>query len=274
MKFREKLNDLATVMLSIPNDEHAEIGIKHYFSKGAYTREATIKAGTLVLGRIHKFPTINILSKGKITIVSEEGVLTIEAPYTFVSGPDVQKAGFTHEDTVWTNVFATNETDPEKALDEVTIDPKTYLDFYKSKELTAISDQEDFLRVITELKLTPEQVREMSEYQGDLTELKAEYPVQIRESKIEGLGLFATENIAAGQTILPARIDSKRTIAGRYTNHSANPNCEMVWFAYDPPLVINLVATKEIKENEELTINYRQAWDLSRKIDREVLCQQ
>lgn len=136
--FRLKFNSLANSMLEIgiPEEELDDFfKLKHYFSENTYTREITIPKGVLGMGRIHKYPTINIVSKGKINILSEEGFKTIEAPYTFVSGPGVQKLGFALEDTVWTNVFATDDKDPVKILNDMTIDPKTYLEFYQKQSI-------------------------------------------------------------------------------------------------------------------------------------------
>ena len=70
LEFRKRLDSLASAMLQLPQ---AELPLKHHFSKGVYTREMYAPKGTLILGRIHKYETVNILVKGKILILSEEG---------------------------------------------------------------------------------------------------------------------------------------------------------------------------------------------------------
>ena len=60
--------------------------------------------GTVLTGKIHKHSCINIIAKGKIAVVTDEGEKIIEAPYTFVSGSNVKKVGAVLEDTVWINV--------------------------------------------------------------------------------------------------------------------------------------------------------------------------
>lgn len=127
VEFRKRLDILASEMLKLPQ---AELPYKHYFSKGVYTREMHASAGTLIVGRIHKYETVNILVKGKILILSEEGVKELEAPCTFVSAAGIQKLGYVIEDVIFLNAFATDKTDPEEALNEVTVDPKTHLTFY------------------------------------------------------------------------------------------------------------------------------------------------
>ena len=97
------------------------------------------------------------------------------------------------------------------------------------------------------------------------------WKVKTGSSVIEGKGLFATADIAAGELIAPARISGKRTIAGRYTNHAAAPNAEFqAAFPYGD---INLVALRTIEgcrggyDGEEITIDYRAAYALKMRLE-------
>lgn len=47
---------------------------------------------------------------------TDEGEREIAAPYTFVSGPNVKKAGWVLEDTVWLNV---HPWDGEMTVDQI-----------------------------------------------------------------------------------------------------------------------------------------------------------
>jgi SET domain len=76
------------------------------------------------------------------------------------------------------------------------------------------------------------------------------------KSNIDGIGMFSTIPIKMGETIAPARIKTQRTPAGRYTNHSNNPNAEMVIQGND----IMLVACQHIPESAEVFVDYRQVW--------------
>lgn len=146
-------------------------------------------------------------------------------------------------------------------MDEVTVDPKTHLSFYLEK------DRESFRETIKELGFTEAEVRSMSETISDMTisEIyKSYYPVDVRDSKIEGKGLFATSDLKEGESIIPARIGTKRTIAGRYTNHSASPNCKMI---YDEG-AIYLTAIKPINNGDELTVDYKQSFLTARLADQ------
>lgn len=98
--------------------EQVEIPLQHYFSKDVYAREIIIPKGTLVVGKIHKHQSLNILSKGKIALFSIEGAKIVEAPFTIVSPPGVKRVGYAIEECVWTTIHGTSETDLVKIEDE------------------------------------------------------------------------------------------------------------------------------------------------------------
>lgn len=92
----------------------ADIPVKHYFSKGVYAREITIPKDTILTGKIHKEWNLNILSKGDISVLTEEGVKRVQAPFAIVSPPGTKRIAYAHEETVWTTVHGTDETDLEE----------------------------------------------------------------------------------------------------------------------------------------------------------------
>jgi len=113
---RGKIMALQSELEKLPQ---VEIVTTHHFSKGLYAREIFIPKGTILIGKIHKYENLNILSQGDITILTECGARRIRAPYTVVSPPLTKRVGYAHEDTVWTTIHATDETDLEKIEAEV-----------------------------------------------------------------------------------------------------------------------------------------------------------
>src|SRR5882757_2287742 len=93
--------------------EQRVIPIKHYFSPGIYAREITIPADTLLTGRIHKYEQLNILSGGEISVLTDDGMKRVAAPFTVVSPPGTKRIAYAHTDCTWTTILATEETDPE-----------------------------------------------------------------------------------------------------------------------------------------------------------------
>jgi hypothetical protein len=98
----------------------AFLPIKHYFANGMYAREMTMPAGTIVTGAIHKTTHFCILSQGRVRVMSEDGIDEFVAPAIIISQPGTKRAIHALEDTVWTNIHATNETDLDKLVEELT----------------------------------------------------------------------------------------------------------------------------------------------------------
>lgn len=111
-KLQERVEEFETTMKQM--DNQLEIPVKHYFSEGVYAREIFIPAGTLLTGQIHKYLNLNIMSKGDMTILTENGPIRVQAPYTVVSPPGTKRLAYTHADTVWTTIHGTYETDVDE----------------------------------------------------------------------------------------------------------------------------------------------------------------
>ena len=105
--------------------EHVEL--KHMFAQGVYAREGFLKAGLVFTGKIHTQSQINILSRGHVTVVTEEGKEEYIAPASWVSPAGVKRLCYVHEDSVWTTILGTNETDIS------TIENTLVLDKYKEE---------------------------------------------------------------------------------------------------------------------------------------------
>lgn len=86
--------------------------VRHHFAPGAYGRVMTLPAGLVVVGKIHKHAHINVISKGRVRVFTEqEGEQTLIAPCTFVSSPGTKRVVMVDEETVWTTVHVTDKTD-------------------------------------------------------------------------------------------------------------------------------------------------------------------
>ena len=79
----------------------------------------------------------------------------------------------------------------------------------------------------------------------------------IKESGVEGLGLFAKEGIGQGtnlgMTHLKIKDEIFRTPLGGFINHANDANCVKVEFNNDR---WHLITLRNIKEGEELTVRY------------------
>jgi hypothetical protein len=114
--------------------EQVDIPIRHFFSPGVYAREITIPAGTLLTGRIHKYTQLNILSGGEISVLTDDGMKRVCAPFTVVSPPGTKRIAYAHSDCTWTTILATDETDPDKMEELFTVGTEQeFLEFAKTQ---------------------------------------------------------------------------------------------------------------------------------------------
>jgi len=89
----------------------------------------------------------------------------------------------------------------------------------------------------------------------------------IRQSKIEGLGLFALEDLPVGTDLGMTHVFDMRfqdhyirLPLGAFINHHEIPNCKAV-FAEDDPEIgslkhIRIITLKPIAQGEEITVKY------------------
>lgn len=93
--------------------EQAHCPVEHHFGPGVYIREVFLPAGALVVGHAHREAGLNLMLQGEMVLLVDGQVTVITAPYMAVTPPG-RKVAYILEDTVWCNVFATEETDIAK----------------------------------------------------------------------------------------------------------------------------------------------------------------
>ena len=62
-----------------------------------------------------------MLTKGEMTVVTEEGRQRIKAPFQAVCKPGLKRAGYAHTDCVCSNMHITDETDLERLESELIV---------------------------------------------------------------------------------------------------------------------------------------------------------
>ncbi len=114
---REKVARLEQSMRG--SGQEIELPVKHHFARGVYVRELFIPKGTALVGKIHKYSQVNIVSKGDISVLTEDGIKRVQAGATIVSCAGIKRAGYAHEDTIWVTIHGTHETDVDRLEDEL-----------------------------------------------------------------------------------------------------------------------------------------------------------
>jgi quercetin dioxygenase-like cupin family protein len=114
---REKVEELEAILQNLPP---VELPLKHHFADGVYAREMFMPAGTVLTGAVHKTTHMCILSKGHVRVATDDGPVELVAPATLIAYPGAKRAIYALEDSVWTNIHATTETNLDKLVEELT----------------------------------------------------------------------------------------------------------------------------------------------------------
>jgi SET domain len=120
----------------------------------------------------------------------------------------------------------------------------------------------EYEKALYELGLDAETVEEMSKSQHDVIPFNKDFGVAVEQSKIHGNGLFAKRFFHAWMVICPARVSNRRTPAGRYINHEEYSNAVMIRLNQD----MFVLSVREIKPGDEVTVDYRQSYNLNKDI--------
>ena len=122
-EFREKIGDLEQAVINAGDTTgevmHKANPVKHTFAGGCYVREIYNPAHELIITKIHKKEHPFFLMKGEMSILTEEGIQNIKAPYQGVTKPGTKRAIYTHEECIFITVHATDGTTIEEVEDEV-----------------------------------------------------------------------------------------------------------------------------------------------------------
>lgn len=261
------IDKLEGVMQGLPQ---VPCDVVHAFAPGIYIRQVTMPPGSFVLGHRHRHAHLNVMLKGHLTMFNTDGTRSeVYAPAVCVAQPG-RKVAYVHEETVWLNLYATSETDVDK-LEAMFLEKSDgWQEFHDAFHVNRDQDREDFDNFLWETGLSADSVRIESENTVDQIAFpQGAYKCKVGLSAIEGKGLIACADISGAEIIAPARLEGKRTPAGRYTNHAKYPNAQMVG---DPLGDIYLMAVKPIggslggQDGDEITINYRDALTLNQRI--------
>jgi hypothetical protein len=118
-KFKENVQTVSAglknlVAAGVLKSAENSLKLTHHFTSvndkykcGLYARELFIPKGSVIIGKIHKQHHLNIVLKGKISVVTETGKKYFEAPCIFDALPGSQKVGYAEEDTIWVNIHLT-----------------------------------------------------------------------------------------------------------------------------------------------------------------------
>jgi hypothetical protein len=214
---------LQRVIESMPESKDFREELFHHFSRGLYAREMRIPAGSLIVGKQHKYPCLNFIMTGTAEVRSHEGAKRYDAPHIFSSGAGTKRAMYAVTDITWVTVHPTNETDLERLEESLIDDHSAFLSEYGLDEAIA------------------QQV-------SDFPWIKVQENYVLSDSPIHGIGVFSLMNKGDRLT---ASLEGQKTEVGRFTNHSPFPNVVVVKEGNS----VFFEATESI--DGEVKVNYR-----------------
>jgi len=98
---------------------HERNPVKHSFADGCYIREIFNPANELLVTKIHKKEHPFFLMQGEMSVLTEDGIKHLKAPYNGITKPGTKRIIYTHTDCVFVTVHATTETDVAKIEEQV-----------------------------------------------------------------------------------------------------------------------------------------------------------
>ena len=267
---RQKVVALQDELLQMPQ---ADIVTTHTFLPGVYERKITVPPWTVLTGAAHKTDYRVRLEKGTIAVNVGTEVKVLTAPCEFDAKAGEQRAGRVfEEEVVWVDVYDNPDDCQELSVieDRLYVVPECGLGDTR-RRLAIESAQTDYQLFLEQLGVDQDTMDAIVTIESDLIDMPEGHDVELKESPVHGLGMFATRHFFAGEVICPSRLGGKRTPAGRYINHSYDANV----LPYKVNDDIYVTALKDVPAGGELLVNYRASMrvNFGLYLEGETLCQ-
>ena len=128
---KEQIDRLQSEMAAMPQ---VELVTEHSFSPGMYLRKVFRKAGTLIVGKVHKEPHFFLCAKGEIIAWTETGMRHLYAGDVVESKPGTKRVTLAVTDAIGITIHRTDKTDLDDIEAEL-IEPDTAALFDSSNKL-------------------------------------------------------------------------------------------------------------------------------------------
>lgn len=113
---RDHVQRLEDALVQLPQ---VDCPVRHHFGPGVYMREMTIPKGVTAVGAVHRTEHLSIVC-GHCLVTTDEGVKELQGYATVHSRAGAKRAAYALEDTIFTTIHPTTETDLEKLCEMLT----------------------------------------------------------------------------------------------------------------------------------------------------------
>jgi len=145
---KEKIMGIQEMIEKNPNAMFGNcFPLNHSFGDGLYIREITMPKNMLIVSRLHKFTHPYFILKGKVSVMTEDGVKHIQAPYAGMTKAGTKRVLYIHEECVWVTVHANpeNKTDTDILENDICVD--NFEDYDKLTGTTPV-EVENFMKEV------------------------------------------------------------------------------------------------------------------------------
>jgi quercetin dioxygenase-like cupin family protein len=132
---KEQINRLQQEVSKLPQVE--DMVTDHFFADGMYSRRVFRKAGTLIIGKVHKKDHLFICTKGEIIAWTEKGMKKLVAGDIIECKSGTKRVTLATMDSIGTTVHRTDKTDLDEIEAEL-IEPDETALFDSSNKLKSI----------------------------------------------------------------------------------------------------------------------------------------
>jgi quercetin dioxygenase-like cupin family protein len=132
---KEEIGRLQEEISKMPQAE--DMVTDHFFADGMYSRRVFRKAGTLIVGKVHKKDHFFICTKGEIIAWTEKGMKKLSAGDIIECKSGTKRVTLATMDSVGTTVHRTDKTDLDEIEAEL-IEPDETALFDSSNKLKSI----------------------------------------------------------------------------------------------------------------------------------------
>lgn len=143
----DKIKQLQMSIMEMPQADG--MVTEHFFAGGMYCRKLFRKAGTLIVGKIHKADHFFICIMGEIAVSSENGTKILKPGDVIESKPGTKRATYALSDAIGMTVHRTDKIDLDE-IEEELIEPEEFSIFDSNNQPRM--DMDEIMKRLKEVK--------------------------------------------------------------------------------------------------------------------------
>lgn len=141
MKEEVNIDNVLAIEKKLKQVANIELPVEHLFTENQYIRQLYVPKDTVIVGKRHRYKTLNMLLKGRMLIYDDNETIEVVAPFIVETEEYTKKAGYAIEDSIWCNIHVTNKKDLEEIEEEFIIPEEEYQQLLKVEEQKCLGYQ-------------------------------------------------------------------------------------------------------------------------------------